>query len=206
MLIVFTRFYCILYMQDANNNISYNGSNWAFQIKSLLNELGLNYIWLHQTEIDIPFELIKQRIFDNYYQSWYSEINNSSRLSMYSRYKHEFQFESYLDTIDKKFRIALTKFRLSSHNLAIERGRIEGRSRDERICRYGNLQKIESEYHFLLVCPIYMTLRRKYFNNYFCQWPTLNKFDSLMSKRSNSAILNLSKYLYYATQLRDSIP
>ena len=81
-------------MQDANNNISYNGSNWAFQIKSLLNKLGLNYIWLHQTEIDIPFELIKQRIFDNYYQSWYSEINNSSRLSMYSRYKHEFQFES----------------------------------------------------------------------------------------------------------------
>ena len=124
-------------MQDANNNISYNGSNWAFQIKSLLNKL--NYIWLHQTEIDIPFELIKQRIFDNYYQSWYSEINNSSRLSMYSRYKHEFQFESYLEAIDKKFRIALIRFRLSSHNLAIERGRIEGRSRDEIICRYCNL-------------------------------------------------------------------
>ena len=28
---------------DADNNTSYNGSNWASQIKSLLNELGLNY-------------------------------------------------------------------------------------------------------------------------------------------------------------------
>ena len=105
-------------MQDANNNISYNGSNWAFQIKSLLNKLGLNYIWLHQTEIDIPFELIKQRIFDNYYQSWYSEINNSSRLIMYSRYKHEFQFESYLDTIDKKG--ALTIWPVYAYTLAAQ--------------------------------------------------------------------------------------
>ena len=54
---------------DADNNISYNGSNRASQIKSLLNELGLNYIWLQQTEIPIPFNLITQRIFDTYYQS-----------------------------------------------------------------------------------------------------------------------------------------
>ena len=52
---------------DADNNISYNGSNRASQIKSLLNELGLS--WLQQTEIPIPFNLITQRIFDTYYQS-----------------------------------------------------------------------------------------------------------------------------------------
>ena len=109
--------------QDADNNISYNGSNWAFQIISLLNELGLSYI---QNEFTILVDLIKQCIFDNYYQSWYSNINNSSRLSMYSRYKHDFLFETYLDTIpDQKFRSTLTKFRLSSHNLAIERVRFE---------------------------------------------------------------------------------
>ena len=63
--------------------------------------------------------MIKQRIFDSYKQSWYSSINNSNRLEMYSRYKHEFDLENYLDCLEnKKFRIALTKFRLSS-----ERGR-----------------------------------------------------------------------------------
>ena len=191
---------------DADNNTSYNGSNWASQIKSLLNELGLNYIWLQQTEITIPFNLIKQRIFDTYYQSWYANINNSSRLSMYSRYKHDFQFESYLDTIhDKQFRIALTKFRLSSHDLAIERGRFENIPRDERICRYCNLNMIENEYHFLLVCPLYGDLRRKYFKNYYCRWPTLNKFDDLLSKQTKQMTLNLSKYLYFAMKLRDSM-
>ena len=147
--------------QDADNNISYNGSNWAFHIKSLLNELGPSYIWLQQNEFSIPVDLIKQRIFDNYYQSWYSNINNSSRLSMYSRYKHDFLFETYLDTIpDQKFRITLTKFRLSSHNLAIERGRFENISRNDRICRCCNLHMVESEYHFLLVCSLYKDLRK----------------------------------------------
>ena len=181
---------------DADNNTSYNGSNWASQIKSLLNELGLNYIWLQQTEITIPFNLIKQRIFYTYYQSWCANINNSSRLSMYSRYKHDFQLESYLDTIhDKKFKIALKKFRLSSHDLAIERGRFENIPRDERICRYCNLNMIENEYHFLLVCSLYRDLRRKYFKNYYCRWPTLNKFDDLLSKQTKQMTLNLSKYL-----------
>ena len=196
----------IMLKQDADNNITYNGSNWAFQIKSLLNELGFGYIWLQQTEITIPLDLIKQRIFDNYHQSWYSNMNNSSRLSMYSRYKHDFQFETYLDTLPhQKFRIALTKFRLSSHNLAIERGRFENVPRENRICRYCNLQVVESEYHFLLVCPLYKDLRRKYFKNYFCRWPTLNKFDDLMSNHSKSMTLSLSKYLYFAMNLRDSI-
>ena len=68
----------------------------------LHNSFPIPYICLQQTEITIPFNLIKQRIFDTYYQS-YANINNSNRLSMYSRYKHDFQFESYLDTThDKK--------------------------------------------------------------------------------------------------------
>ena len=150
--------------QDTDNNISYNGSNWAFQIKSLLNELGLSYIWLQQNKFTIPVDLIKQRIFDNYYQSWYSNINNSSRLShvsMYSRFKHDFLFETYLDTIpDQKFRITLTKFRLSSHNLAIERRRFKNIPRNDRICRCCNLHMVESEYNFLLVCPLYKDLRK----------------------------------------------
>ena len=115
---------------------------------SRLNELGLGYIWLQQSEFTIPVDLIKQCIFDNYYQSWYSNINNSRRLSMYSRYKHDFLFETYLDTIpDQKFRITLTRVRLSSHNLAIERGRFKNIPRNDRICRYCNLHMVESEYH-----------------------------------------------------------
>ena len=83
---------------------------------------------------------------------------------MYSRYKHDFLFETYLDIIpDQKYRIALTKFRLSSHNLAIERARFENIPRCERVCRCCNINMIESDYHFLLVCPLIQGPKAKIF-------------------------------------------
>ena len=112
----------------------------------------------------------------------------------------------YLDFIyEKKFKTAFTKFRLSSHDLAIERGRYENIPRDERICKNCNLNMVENEFHFLLVCPKYRDLRRKYLKRYYCQWPTLNKFDDLMSKTSKPVIMNLAKFLYFAMKLRDIV-
>ena len=71
-----------------------------------------------------------------YKQTWYATINYSKRLLLYARYKHDFNFEKYLNFISKnKYRVALTKFRLSSHDLAIERGRYQNIERSERICR-----------------------------------------------------------------------
>ena len=161
--------------------------------------------WLNQFDVDyININLIKQRIFDMYHQSWYADINNSNRFETYSRFKHTFQVETYLNILlDKKFRISLSKFRLSSHNLAIERGRYENIPRNERKCIFCNLNVIESEYHLLLVCPFYIELRRKYFKPYFCHWPTLNKFDKLMTSESKCTILSLSKFIYFAFKKRD---
>ena len=45
---------------DLDNNITYNGSNWAFQIKNILDDLGFSNIWIQQNDIDISFNLIKQ--------------------------------------------------------------------------------------------------------------------------------------------------
>ena len=194
--------YCML-KTDIDNNKTYSGSNWAYQIKCILDKLGLSYIWRQQFDHEIPYFLIKQRIFDSYKQSWYSFINNSNRLEMYSRYKHEFDLENYLDCLEnKKFRIALTKFRLSSHDLAVERGRYDDTNRNDRICKFCNGSLIENEYHFLLVCPLYRELRQRYMKPYFCHWPTLNKFDELMSKRNINTISNLSKFIYYAFKSR----
>ena len=119
--------------------MTYNGLNWAFQIKQILDNLGLSNIWIYQNRIDISFDLIKQRIFDTYKQSWYSSVNNSNRLEMYARYKHNFELENYWNFItEKKYKVALTQFRLSSHDLAIERGRYENINRSERICKLCN--------------------------------------------------------------------
>ena len=51
-----------------------------------------------------------------------------------------------------------TKFRTSSHDLALEHGRYTNLHRNERICNNCNTGAIENEYHFLLICPKFTEL------------------------------------------------
>ena len=140
--------------QDANNNISYNKLNWASHIKSILETLGLSNFWttqdmINQENCNSVLSVIKQRILDQYKQSWYSDINNSQRLISYSRFKHNFELEAYLDNIkDRKLKIALSRFRLSSHKLEIERDRYRNIPRSERKCKFCTQNIIENEYNF----------------------------------------------------------
>ena len=69
-----------------------------------------------------------------------------------------------------------SRLRLSSHNLAIETGRYTSIPRRERICTFCNTNVVENEFHFLLACPYYIDLRRKYLPAYYCSWPSLHKF------------------------------
>jgi len=46
----------------------------------------------------------------------------------------------------------VTQFRLISNRLEIERGRFQNISRDNRQCKFCNLNVVESEYHFSLIC------------------------------------------------------
>jgi len=93
------RMYNVL-KEDANNNISYADINWAYQIKKLLGKLGLMNLRINQDTYKITFQTKKIRILyifrQEVFMKRYSNINNSSRLSTYSLYKHEFEFEEYL--------------------------------------------------------------------------------------------------------------
>ena len=193
----------IMLKEDADNNITYNGKNWAYQIKIILNEIGMSNIWIQQDRINFDIQTIKCRILDIYKQNWYSNINNSNRLISYSLFKFEFNHEKYLDIINiDKYRIALTQFRISSHNLAIEKGRHENIPRQDRKCRNCTLNQIEDEYHFLMICPKFYHLRRLYFKPYFCRWPTLQKFQTLMTSINRKMLIDIAKFIYFASKGR----
>ena len=55
---------------------------------------------------------------------------------------------------------------------------------------------VESEFHFLCICPLYRDLRTKY------QIPTLfntiSTFSKLLSSKSVRTIRNVSKFVYFA--------
>ena len=89
----------------------------------------------------------------------------SPKLEFYNTLKHEFGPEKYLLIPDCKHRKALSKFRISSHNLYIERGRYTKpiTPRDERICLFclhnSNSAVVESELHTINDCALYSTIR-----------------------------------------------
>ena len=196
----------LLLKNDADNGINYNKNNWASQIKEMLEQLGLTNLWINQERITISLESIKIRILDQFKQNWLSNINQSGRLSTYCMFKTKFEFEPYLHIIKQnKYRIALSKFRLSSHNLEIEQGRYYNIERAERKCKICCTNLIENEYHFMLTCPLYSHLRRKYFKSYYCRWPTLTKFKSLMSTTNKCELLQIAKYIYDASRLREEL-
>jgi hypothetical protein len=188
---------------DADNSIHYKNNNWAFNIMNILYECGLGYVWQSQYDTIINYSLIKQRIMDIYQQNWYSHINNSRRLESYALFKNTFNFENYLDYIkEPKFRIALARFRTSSHDLAIETGRYLNTTHNERLCTQCETRMIENEYHFLLICPKFSELRAKYIKRYYYTWPTIQKFQNLMTNKSKTVTSKLSKFIYYANLKR----
>ena len=134
---------------DVTNGNTYNKMNRAAQIKNILDNSGLSEIWLYQDTIFIHFNVIKYRIPDVYKQNWHTRICNSNRLTSYILYKDSVAMETYLETIHvNKFRISLSKFRLSSHDLAIEKGRYNNINRENRLCTYCKMNVIENEFHF----------------------------------------------------------
>jgi len=116
--------------------------------------------------------------------------------------KNVFCYESYLDCINNdKRRKTLTRFRLSSHSLSIGTGRYNGITRNERKCVLCTQNVRESEYHFLLCCPLYKELRNKY--NITSSWPNWNVFTKTMSDYSTPSINNVAKFLHEAFILRE---
>lgn len=87
-------------LNDTINNRTYNGTNWAYQVKTLLDELGFSYIWNNQAQIhEFPYLQIKRRILDTTEQNLIMSINSSSKLQAYCTFKQDTEHEPYLNFI-----------------------------------------------------------------------------------------------------------
>ena len=118
--------------------------------------------------------------------------------------KKEFNFELYLECIKSDdIRKTMSRFRLGSHNLEIESGRYNNVAREDRKCRLCSMNSIESEYHFLLCCPKFHDRRQQFIDNYYRSWPSIRKFELLMSSENRSKMTNVAKFLKNAFTLRN---
>ena len=145
-------------------NDKQNYQSWAKFIKEQLHCLGLGYMWNDQRNLNsrICLPIIRQRLNDHFIQTLYSKMQTESKCYIYKHLIDNFCLQYYLEkSIPKVYKKCISKMRLSSHNLFIETGRHKNITRDKRFCKICTTE-IEDEYHFLLVCPIYSTLRTKF--------------------------------------------
>ena len=186
------------------NDVTYNATSplWFNAIKSILDNLGFSNLF-HAFNTDIEYmPMLSQRLHDQYIQKWNETLNSQSKMEYYCMFKRDFVFEKYLECVSNKTtRIQLSRFRLCSHSLEIECGRYNRVARNDRKCKLCNQNTVESEYHFMLCCPVYSELRSKY--NISITWPTLIKFRNIMSCKNYTMIQNTAKYIHAAMKIRE---
>ena len=155
---------------------------------------------------------VKKTCYDKYDRFWKMEVDNSPKALSYKTFKANVNFEKYLFEVKSvKYRIALSRFRLSNHTLMIEKGRHMRPqiNRNDRKCGLCT-NEIENEFHFVIVCPLYEKERvipfqscrenSKYFDNGLNEE---QKFIFIMTNECPKIIRTLAKFVYNSFIIRE---
>ena len=155
---------------------------------------------------------INRACLENYDRQWSGEINHSPKAISYLRFKNSILLEKYLWQVKNiKHRKALSRLRLSSHSLMIEKGRhqrprVERQERKCFICK----EEVEDEKHFTVKCPLYENQRALLFQA-CCQnsthFDSLNeeqKFVFIFTNESTEVLRNFAKYVFNSFKIREN--
>lgn len=125
-------------------------------------------------------------------------------------FKTNYMREPYLDVIkNDKYRVALSRFRASSHTLEIERGRYTRpiTHEQDRLCAVCNV--IENEMHFLMACEINSHYRAEMFRNItalyseFSELSVTDQFLFLLKSNDEYVLNQLAKFVFKSFKWRN---
>ena len=185
--------------RDMNNFQDNLKTNWAALVRKLLFEHGLGFIWHNQWYLsrDDTFiiNLFQQRIKDHFWQKINGDINNLSKNRLYTHLNVSLINNNYLFNIKEKYiRNALTKIRLGSHNLMVERGRWKNLELIDRQC--SNCYAVEDEYHIIMECPLFKEWRKNYLPSSLIQKPSMFNLINFIDTIKNKDLRNFGIYCH----------
>ena len=144
-----------------------------------------------------------------YIQDFYSNLQNSNKALFYRHLINQLQPSLYPTCIrNVKYRQVLIYFRTRNHQLMVEAGsRVKPRSLpyDERLYNLCQRQDSQDEYHLVLICPVYMELRKQFIKKYYFVRPNTDKFIQLVTTNNNCILRKLAIYLHHAFILRKNL-
>ena len=180
---------------------------WIESVKNTFEINGLlHFFYSTESEIEeskTPNNILFMRLKDQYQQTAFEEMKNSSKLKFYSKLKTNSGMEKYLTEISNvKHRTAMTRLRMSSHNLNIEEGRYTSTEREKRICSLCK-RDVEDETHFLIKCPMYEALKHHLTeHNDIISSNTNSNLDKAVQLMTCRDLKPVAKYVYEAFEER----
>ena len=151
--------------------------------------------------------VLLERLVDQYNQTSFGSIQTSNKLHIFSQIKKEPGRETYLSEVIPKHRRAMTKLRMSSHSLEIERGRYDKTEPQDRVCKFCQIlgrKEVENEAHFVIKCPQYSELREKYLPSNILDDRHLNEEEKLIKMLFDmDNCKSIAKFIYQAFEDRE---
>ena len=132
-----------------------------------------------------------------YLTHWNTKAHTQSKMQCYLALNRQYTVAPYLTTVtDVRHRVLLTKYRLSTHSLAIETGRHRKTwlPKEERLCQQCEEAAVETEQPCLLHCPKFKNVRESYFSKFGQKHPHfinshVDQLQILMGERKESSVL-----------------
>ena len=202
-----------LYLRKAiNEEIKIINSGWISSLKYILDSYGLSILIINIFKVvegDISKKEYKNKrnFFQKRAKDCFIQENffryASENMNIFTQTKDQYKKETYLNLKHYDNRVAITKLRLSSHNLAINTAKWYKLPNDQKICRYCLRDDIENEMHVLFECDNYNALRQHTFKEIKTidniELDTGNKLQKLKILLSDGSLkfLNIfGKYIY----------
>ena len=173
-------------------------SKWMAKTRSILNNIGLSYIWHEDTnQIDpVAFKtVINQKICDIESQNWNSDVQDSSHCRNYRLFKTNLRMETYLLKLSPTHAVDLCRFRCQNHRLPITQGRYDGIEKAERKCTLCKQNAIGDEFHYVLECPAFEQDRLKYLKFNKKRNPNVYDFKTIFTKQETRQLTDLAKFV-----------
>ena len=135
---------------------------WLNAIKKIITSTGQYFIWEGQKALAASQKCVLrkhesyvcQTLQDVSFQTIGDNISQQTKLTLFRNSKPLNKPAKYLNLLScRKNRTMLSKFRLGTLDLEIEKGRRHNIPREARVCKLCSSGSVEDEIHFILNCP-----------------------------------------------------
>jgi len=181
-------------------DISLRKNTWSNDVKTIFNKCEMLQAYNRLDKVNI--NAVWASLHEHFCNKWKDEVNSKPKLRTYKSFKAIYKAEPYvLSFMSRSQRSVISQLRSGILPLAIETGRWNNVTLEERLCKLCNDNSIEDEIHFIFQCPFYNTTRRNFLDHVVDVNPHFETLDNNEKLRFCFQKENLNTFCKYINEI-----